>query len=90
MFEDEAMNDMMSETESATILPMAPKRRCGFAAMDASRQKELASLGGKASHAKGTGHEWNQNAARDAGRKGGIASGESRKRRKIERKSNSA
>lgn len=57
----------------------------GFAAMDSSRQRELASRGGRASHAKGTGHEWDRGAARDAGKKGGIASGVSRNRKKEER-----
>ena len=51
-----------------------PKQRRGFAAMDANKQKEIASKGGKASHALGTGHEWNSDAARAAGRKGGQAS----------------
>ncbi len=60
------------------------KSRRGFAAMDASLQRELASRGGRASHAKGTGHEWDPNAARDAGKKGGIASGVSRRRKKQE------
>jgi general stress protein YciG len=50
------------------------KQRRGFAAMDASKQKEIASKGGKASHAQGTGHEWNTSSAREAGRKGGLAS----------------
>jgi hypothetical protein len=50
--------------------------------MDPQRQKELASRGGKASHAKGTGHEWSRDAARNAGRAGGIASGVSRNRKK--------
>ena len=50
------------------------KQRRGFAAMDASKQKAIASKGGKASHAQGTGHEWNASSAREAGRKGGLAS----------------
>lgn len=50
------------------------KQRRGFAAMDPSKQKEIASKGGRASHAHGTGHEWNASSARDAGRKGGLAS----------------
>ena len=51
-----------------------PKQRRGFAAMDPAKQKEIASKGGKASHALGTGHEWNSDSAREAGRKGGQAS----------------
>jgi general stress protein YciG len=50
------------------------KQRRGFAAMDSAKQKEIASKGGKASHAHGTGHEWNASSAREAGRKGGLAS----------------
>ena len=46
----------------------------GFAAMDPQRQREIASRGGKAAHQKGTAHEWTSEEARDAGRKGGIAS----------------
>jgi len=46
----------------------------GFASMDRSKQREIASKGGKAAHEKGTAHEWTSEEARDAGRKGGIAS----------------
>ena len=42
--------------------------------MDRVRQKEIASKGGKAAHQKGTAHEWTSEEARDAGRKGGLAS----------------
>ena len=45
----------------------------GFASMDAARQREIASKGGKAAHAKGTAHEWTPDEARVAGRKGGEA-----------------
>lgn len=50
------------------------KQRRGFAAMDPAKQREIASKGGKASHEQGTGHEWDSEAAREAGRKGGQAS----------------
>lgn len=46
----------------------------GFASMDRSKQREIASKGGKAAHQKGTAHEWTSEEARNAGRKGGIAS----------------
>jgi general stress protein YciG len=46
----------------------------GFASMDRSRQRDIASKGGKAAHEKGTAHEWTKEEAREAGRKGGIAS----------------
>jgi general stress protein YciG len=42
--------------------------------MDRIKQREIASKGGKAAHQKGTAHEWTSEEARDAGRKGGIAS----------------
>jgi len=51
-----------------------PKKR-GFAAISPERRRAIASLGGKASHAKGTGHKWTKGAeAREMGRKGGMAS----------------
>src|SRR5437868_5908737 len=53
--------------------PMAKEDR-GFASMDRAKQREIASKGGKAAHQKGTAHEWTSEEARDAGRKGGIAS----------------
>jgi uncharacterized protein len=47
------------------------KSRRGFASMDPSRQREIASKGGRAAHSKGTAHEWSSDEARVAGRKGG-------------------
>ena len=47
------------------------KSRRGFASMDPARQREIASKGGRAAHAKGTAHEWSSDEARVAGRKGG-------------------
>ncbi|MBL8719636.1 MAG: hypothetical protein JNL79_26850 [Myxococcales bacterium] len=41
--------------------------------MSPEKQKEIASLGGKAAHAKGTAHEFSPEEARTAGRKGGLA-----------------
>ena len=52
---------------------MANTSKRGFASMDASKQKEIASKGGKAAHAKGTAHEFTSDEARVAGRKGGEA-----------------
>ena len=46
----------------------------GFASMDRTKQREIASKGGKAAHVKGTAHEWSSQEAREAGRKGGMAS----------------
>jgi len=43
--------------------------------MDPAQQREIASQGGRASHERGTGHEWDSQEAREAGRKGGLARG---------------
>lgn len=51
------------------------KSERGFAAMDPKRQREIASEGGKAAHLSGNAHEFNSEEAREAGRKGGQASG---------------
>ena len=48
------------------------RSRRGFAAMDAEKQREIASKGGRAAHEKGTAHEFSADEARDAGRKGGA------------------
>ena len=53
----------------------------GFASMDRTKQREIASKGGRAAHVKGTAHEWSAEEARAAGRKGGQAS--HRKRRPL-------
>jgi len=49
------------------------KSRRGFAAMSPEKQREIASLGGKAAHAKGTAHEFTSEEARAAGHQGGVA-----------------
>ena len=51
---------------------MATSKR-GFASMDSNKQREIASKGGRAAHAKGTAHEFTSDEARVAGRKGGEA-----------------
>lgn len=48
------------------------KSKRGFASMNPEKQKEIASRGGKAAHAKGTAHEFTSDEAREAGRKGGL------------------
>ena len=45
----------------------------GFASMDKSKQRAIASKGGKAAHKAGSAHEWTTEEARAAGRKGGMA-----------------
>ena len=54
--------------------------------MDRAKQREIASKGGKAAHQKGTAHEWTSEEARDAGRKGGIASHRRRREQMIARR----
>ncbi len=44
----------------------------GFASMDRTKQREIASKGGRAAHQKGTAHEFDSGEARAAGRKGGV------------------
>jgi len=51
---------------------MATSKR-GFASMDAAKQREIASKGGRAAHSKGNAHEFTSDEARVAGRKGGEA-----------------
>ena len=51
---------------------MSGKSKRGFASMDPARQRDIASKGGKAAHAKGTAHEWTADEARRAWSKGGT------------------
>ena len=44
-----------------------PKR--GFASMDKTRQREIASMGGRRAHEMKVAHEWNKETAAAAGRK---------------------
>ena len=61
-----------------------PTQQRGFASMDPKKQREIASKGGKAAHAKGTAHEWTKEEAREAGRKGGMLSHQRKPRDKTE------
>ncbi len=45
----------------------------GFASMDKTKQRMIASKGGKAAHKKGTAHTWTSEEARRAGQLGGRA-----------------
>ena len=63
-------------TERAPVI----KQRRGFAAMDPEKTRAIARMGGKAAHAAGTAHKWDAEAAREAGRKGGLAPHKSRGR----------
>jgi general stress protein YciG len=55
------------------ISPSRAKGTRGFASMDLSKQREIASRGGTAAHAQGRAHEFTSEEAREAGRKGGQA-----------------
>jgi general stress protein YciG len=56
---------------------MSSKR--GFAAMNPEQHRSISVAGGKAAHAKGTGHEFTSEEAREAGRRGGQKTAENRK-----------
>jgi general stress protein YciG len=64
----------MNDTPKTDMNPPARKERRGFASMSPEKQREIASKGGRAAHAKGTAHEWTSDEARVAGRKGGQIS----------------
>lgn len=50
-----------------------PKGKCGFAAMDPDKQREIASKGGRSAQAEGgNGHRFNHEQATETGRKGGL------------------
>ena len=66
--------DAMNEGDGVrgrTAQPRSGTSNRGFASMDRTRQREIASKGGRAAHQKGTAHEWTADEARVAGRKGG-------------------
>lgn len=61
---------MDSQTAHDTeVKPAAKKSLRGFAAMDPQRQREIASLGGRAAHQSGHAHEFTSEEARAAGKK---------------------
>lgn len=58
---------------------MGTERR-GFASMTPAKRREIASLGGKRAHERGTAHKWTSEAARNAS----IKSLEARHRKKAD------
>jgi general stress protein YciG len=64
----------VARADNASGSGSAPRGRSnrGFASMDRSKQREIASKGGRAAHQKGTAHEFDSGEARAAGRKGGV------------------
>lgn len=75
---DEYRTDNVDQANLAPALPgtapeARPRSRRGFAAMDPEQHREISRRGGQASHESGRGHEWNEDEAREAGRRGGEA-----------------
>jgi uncharacterized protein len=61
---------MDSQTAQTPDVKPTPKKSLrGFAAMDPQRQREIASLGGRAAHQSGHAHEFTSEEARAAGKK---------------------
>lgn len=73
------MTNMLDELDTApettaaepALIEESDETPRGFAAMTPEQQRLIASQGGKAAHAKGTGHEFTREKAREAGRMGG-------------------
>lgn len=70
--------------------PREGKSKRGFAAMDPQRQRDIASEGGRAAHEQGKAHKFTPEEAREAGRKGGMASGAARASRSKSRSATNA
>jgi general stress protein YciG len=76
--QDELRPDLPPTHEQEAMKGRRPR---GFAAIDRKLLAEIASKGGKAAHSAGTAHEFTSAEAREAGRKGGLAT--HAKRRKV-------
>jgi hypothetical protein len=64
------MTDVANNTSGASAADEASPRKKkprGFAALDPARQREIASMGGRAAHQSGHAHEFNSAEARVAG-----------------------
>jgi general stress protein YciG len=73
--------DAVASATGPTLSQQIPaKLKRGFALLSPERRKEISAMGGKKSHEIGTGHQWNTEAAREAGRKGGAARGQQKNR----------
>ncbi|HEY2376945.1 MAG TPA: KGG domain-containing protein [Gemmatimonadaceae bacterium] len=72
------LRDASSDTDNDVQIGGGRRSNRGFASMDRSKQREIASKGGRAAHAKGTAHEFDSDEARNAGRKGGQAVSQNR------------
>ncbi len=70
------------ETAQQTTTEEPKKKRRGFAAIDRTRLREIARMGGTAAHRKGTAHRFSREEAKAAGQKGGKAPHRTRGRAK--------
>ncbi len=63
--------DSQTNHDNADTSTKSPQKKSlrGFAAMDPQRQREIASLGGRAAHQSGHAHEFTSEEARAAGKK---------------------
>ena len=61
-----------------------PKR--GLAALTKERRREIARMGGKTVQKLGVGFSWTKEQASEAGKKGGVASGKVRAKKKCEKR----
>lgn len=55
--------------ETTTTETPRPRAKRGFAVMDPTRVREIASMGGRTAHANGRAHEFTSEEARAAGKK---------------------
>src|SRR5687768_7007600 len=79
----EKAQNKSGQQEDVTSGTRPEKKGRGFAAMDEERQRAIASEGGRAAHEQGRAHEFTPEEAREAGRKGGQASGGARRGNKL-------
>jgi general stress protein YciG len=63
------MDSQTGTHDTESMKPASKKSLRGFAAMDPQRQREIASLGGRAAHQSGHAHEFTSEEARAAGKK---------------------
>ena len=63
------MDSQINSQDNEKSTPVTKKSLRGFAAMDPQRQREIASLGGRAAHQSGHAHEFTSEEARAAGKK---------------------
>jgi len=71
--ENQGANHDQKRQQDVPMQPQSSSKKSnrGFASMDAAKQREIASKGGRAAHQKGTAHQFTPDEAREAGRKGG-------------------